>query len=335
MQSNNDNYQVRFLKKLEDLLPTNVTLVTELVDLLGISMDSAYRRIRGETSLTFDEIIRLCKNFKVSFDSFISLESGNVTFNYTLMNEDEASFEKYLTSLRRDMKIISESKQKQIVYACEDITIFHQFHFHVISAFKMFYWMKSIMNVPGLQMHKFDIEHISEEFLNFGNEIYSYYCNIPSIEIWTDTTLQSTIKQIAFYWSSGNFKTTVDAIEVCESLRQELQYIQEQAELGTKKIRTERNLDDNNNFVMYFSDIEITTNCVLVKMGDNKAVYLGHLSFNTMSTSDSVYCNETEMWLNNLIKKSIPISGVSEKHRYQFFKNAYNQIDELIERIKS
>jgi hypothetical protein len=330
-----ENYQVRFLKKLEDLIPSNVSLVNELIDLLNISQDSAYRRLRGETSLSFDEIIKLCTNFKISFDSFISLESGNVTFNYTLMNEDESSFEEYLLSLRNDMKIISESKQKQVVYACEDITLFHQFNLPMISAFKMFYWMKSIMNIPSLQGQKFDFNLVRPDFLELGQEIYNYYCKIPSVEVWTDTTIQSTIKQIAFYWSSGVFKSEEDAINICESLREELLYIERQAEAGCKYIDNSRTIENNNNFVLYFSDIEITTNCVLVRLGDSKAVYLGHFSFNSMSTSDKVYCDETEMWLNNLIKKSIPISGVSEKHRYQFFKKAYNQIDELISTIKS
>ena len=325
-----DNSQIKFLEKLEDLIPSNISLANELTDLLGISTDSAYRRLRGKTSLTFDEIIKICLNYKISFDSFMSLESGNVTFNYTLMDEKEASFENYLLSLRKDMKIISAAKQRQVVYACEDITLFHQFHFPLISSFKMFYWMKSIMNIPALQGQKFDFSLVSPEFIKLGEEIYGYYCNIPSIEIWTDTTIQSTIKQIAYYWSSGIFQNENDAIGVCESLRQELLYIQEQAELGCKYLGNQRNLENNNNFVLYFSDIEITTNCVLVKVGETKSVYLGHLSFNTMSTSDKVYCDETEMWLNNLIKKSIPISGVSEKHRYQFFKKSNSQIDELI-----
>jgi len=42
----------------------------------------------------------------------------------------------------------------------------------------------------------------------------------------------------------------------------------------------------------------------------------------------------TELWLNNIIKKSTLISGVSEKQRYQFFKKAFNILDNLIDKIK-
>jgi hypothetical protein len=53
-----------------------------------------------------------------------------------------------------------------------------------------------------------------------------------------------------------------------------------------------------------------------------------------MSTSNISYCNETEIWLNNLIKKSTLISGVAEKHRYQFFRKAFRGLDNLLEKIE-
>jgi len=86
---------------------------------------------------------------------------------------------------------------------------------------------------------------------------------------------------------------------------------------------------------LYFSEIEMTNNTVLVKLGDTKVVFLGHHTFNTMSTSNKTYCNETDVWLENIIKKSTPLSSVSEKHRYQFFKNSFATIDKLIAEIEN
>ena len=87
--------QVVFFERIKDLIPTNTSLVYELADLLQISTDSIYRRIRGETTLTFDELEIICNKYKISFDSFINMESNNVTFNYTLMEEGDISFVTY------------------------------------------------------------------------------------------------------------------------------------------------------------------------------------------------------------------------------------------------
>ena len=328
-----ESIQLQFLRKIEDIIPANSSLVYELSDILEISMDSAYRRLRGETSLSIVDVIKLCDYFKISFDSFSHSESGNVTFNYTVMDKEENSFEEYLSSLISDLKIINSAKESRIIYAAEDIPVFHNYKYPVLSAYKMFYWMKSIMNIPSLEDKKFDSSKISDKFKDMGKQIIELYTSIPSIEIWTDTTVASTLKQIGFYWDSGMFSSVEDALMVCNDLKQEITDIQKQAELGRKYISEELKNVNQENYSVYFSEIEITNNCVLVSIGNTKQVYLGHQTFNTMSTSNVNYCNETEQWLNNIIKKSTLISGISETHRYQFFRKAFKAIDGLISKI--
>ncbi|MFC2152164.1 hypothetical protein ACFLSE_06510 [Bacteroidota bacterium] len=327
--------QLEFLNRIKDLIPASTSIVYELSELLEISTDSMYRRLRGETSLTFDEVVTLCNHFKISFDSFINLESGNVTFNYTLMEEGENSFKKYLTSIRDDLKIIKAANKPMITYACEDIPIFHNINSYKIASFKMLYWMKAILNLPSLDNIKYDSSIVSKELMKLGQEIYNLYCSIPSIEIWTDTTLTSTVKQIEFFWASGVFNSKEDAIEVCESLYNSIKKIEKQAEAGTKNLDDNQSDENENNYSLYFSEIELTNNCVHVNLGNIKAVYIGHLSFNTMNTSNATYCKETEDWLNNIIRKSTLISKVAEKSRYQFFNSMYSYLDSVIENIKN
>ncbi len=59
--------QIQFLDRVNDLVPRDTSLVQELADLLNISTDSAYRRMRGETQLSFDETILLCDHYKYIF----------------------------------------------------------------------------------------------------------------------------------------------------------------------------------------------------------------------------------------------------------------------------
>lgn len=324
--------QLEFFKKIKDLIPESTSMVHELSDLLGLSTDSMYRRLRGETSVTFDELITLCNHFKISFDSFINIESGNVTFNYTLMDKGYESFKQYLISIRDDLKIIKAAKNHLITYACEDIPIFHNINSKDIAAFKMMYWLKAILNIPELDGLKYSPDLISDELKVLGREIYELYCTIPSVEVWTDTTITSTLKQIEFFWASGAFESIQDVFKVCESLRESISIIEKQAGLGAKVIKNlSPEIEDN--YSVYFSEIELTNNCVLVNLGESKAVYLGHLTFNVMSTSNATYCHETELWMNNIVRKSTLISKVAEKTRYQFFKEIYRDIDKFIEKI--
>ncbi len=333
--NNAKTIQSEFLKKIEDTIPKNTSLVNELSDLLNISTDSIYRRMRLETFLTLEEIIILSNHFKVSFDTYNSV-SENVTFSYSKMESSVDSFYKYLSKLVKDLEIINQSKEKQIIYACEDIPIFHHYRHPILASFKMFYWVNAILSIAEFENEKFDSEVIPNELQELGQKAIDLYTNIPSIEIWTETTIQSSVKQIEYLWESGKFKSISDVLAVCNALKEEINLVKKQAENGTKIFCNQNTDDDNsNNYKLYYSDLEITNNCVLVQLGNTKSVYLGHFTFNTMSTFNDSYGKETLNWLNIIMRKSVLISGVSEKIRYQIFRKYLKQIEDLETRINS
>jgi hypothetical protein len=326
--------QAAFLKKIEDILPLNSSLVNEIADILQISADSAYRRMRGETFLSIDEILMLSDHFKVTFDTGNYSGENAVTFRYSAMNADRKAFVQYLSAMLRDLEVIARAPNHFITYACEDIPIFHNFAHPLLASFKIYYWMQAILNVPELAGEKFDTVLHDNELLQIGSRIFELYSQIPSLEIWTDTTLTSTIKQIEYFWEAGRFYNKQDALSVCKSLRDEIDLIQRQAEVGSK-IAGDQPLAESKqgNYQLYFSEIEITNNSVLVDMGTTHSVYLGHLTFNTMTTFSDKYCADTRKWLDVIVKKSVLISGVSEKQRYQVFRKYFAQIEALENRI--
>jgi hypothetical protein len=325
--------QIRFLTTIEDILPANVSLVNEMCDLLDLSMDSAYRRLRGETSLTFDEIYKLCQQYQVSFDSFSSVYPNNVTFNYQHMGKDLEGFHNYLKDLHGNIQAIRNAPNCEIVYAARDIPIFQNYCYPLMSAFKMFYYMKSIMNVTDFEKEQFNPDMIPKEFLDLGRGIYEAYLDVPSTEIWTDQSIYSTIKQIDFYWESGLFKSTKQALAVCKELQEEINDIQQHATYNSK-FNVNHPPVEKNNYKFYNSDVEIANNTVFVKMGDVRMIFHSHHTFYLMSTSNQNYVEETKQWLDNIIRKSTLMSGVAEKQRYQFFRKVNNTLRKLIEKIE-
>lgn len=341
VETETSELQSQFLRGIEDIIPATTSLVSELSDVLEISTDSAYRRMRGETLLTIDEIIILCDHFQISFDAFSKVKTGKVTFNYTPLEPNAENFAKYLEDQLKEIAVIASAKESNIVYACQDIPVFHHYNYPELANFKIFYWMRTIMNLPDLNRIKYDADFQFPEMLEVGRKIFETYATIPSVEVWTESTIKSTLKQIAFYWESGIFESKDVALRVCAALSKEIDDIQQMAEVGSKRSEDlmvsqqeeEKSELESRNFKLYISDIELTNNCLLVNIGAIQSVYLGHFSFSTMSTKNETYCKKTESWMNNIIKKSTLISGVSEKQRFQFFQNVNREIDDLMKRI--
>ncbi|MDH5610295.1 MAG: hypothetical protein OEY56_12535 [Cyclobacteriaceae bacterium] len=330
--------QVMFLKNIQEIIPANHSLVNELATLLDISNDSAYRRIRGETSLTFDEISQLCAHFNLSFDAFNAIDGDHmVSFRYHSLEESQQSFSNYFLSLSEEIERVkmATAADKHILYAGQGIPLFHYLKFPVLTAFKMFYWMKSIMTVDELQSDMFYPDKIDQSLIGIGKSIYNSYISIPSTEIWTDTTFLGSLHQIRFYWDSGIFPSADSALEVCQELRLLLEHVQKMAEISKKRddfLQTRINGEELN---LYFSEIEFEQNCIIVNVGDLRRVYLGQFNFGFIATENSQYYLETQNWLRNIIRKSNLISGASDTVRYQFFRRCFRNLEALESRIKN
>src|ERR1035437_6885835 len=107
--SKKGNYTIQkeFINKLKDILPSNLSLADELSDLLEVSTDSAYRRIRGETVLSIDEVVKICRHYKIPFSPVSEENPNTITFGIRPLTNDKQAFENYLIDLRNDLKKIN------------------------------------------------------------------------------------------------------------------------------------------------------------------------------------------------------------------------------------
>lgn len=310
--------QQRFFNKIRQIVPPNYALADELADVLNISKDSVYRRLRGETALSLEEVLVICQHYRITFESLANPDA--VTFEFKQLNPDLESFHQYLQRLLLDLQRIKSFENGELIFAAEDIPVFHHFNHPLLTSFKMFYWMRSIMNVPELEGERFKPGKLTPDLLETAKEIYDIYLQIPSVEIWTDETASSTLKQIEYYWEAGLFEDSATAIAICDDFIAELQHLQRLCERGNKQ---------GTPFRFYLNDIMIGNNCILIKAGHNKFTYLSHHSFNFMLTTDFNFSNQTDSWLDGMMQKSMLISGVSEKYRNRFFMQQIQRVTTL------
>jgi hypothetical protein len=93
--------QLEFLKQVKDKLPASMSFADEIAELLSVSMDSAYRRIRGETALTLEEAKILSLKYDISLDQLVRQSANSITFNYSSIHADSYSFEQYYSNILR------------------------------------------------------------------------------------------------------------------------------------------------------------------------------------------------------------------------------------------
>ena len=81
-------------QRIKELLPPHASLVDTVAEILHISSDSSYRRIRGETPVVLDEARELCQHFKLSLDQILNVKSGATLFQNVRIDLKNYSYEK-------------------------------------------------------------------------------------------------------------------------------------------------------------------------------------------------------------------------------------------------
>ena len=317
--------QEQFINRIKSALAPNVSFVDELADLLNLSTDSAYRRIRCETLFNIGEITMVCKHFRVSFDPEIQHLANKVSFDYLKLDDKKDNFKLWLHAMGNDIKKIGGSPSNEIMYAADDVPVWHHFFSDELISFKLFYWLKSILCSPEYADALFDPSEIDPELISYAKELLNNYNKTTSTEVWTEDTINSTLKQIEYFWESGYFSKESDALMMCDLMTEEINLLQKKAAKSSKLIGPGESGIEN--FKLYKSEVMIGNNSILANIGSTKIAYVSNNTFNMMSTTNADFVHENEHWLQNLVRKSTLISGVSEKQRNQFFRLLRDKIE--------
>jgi hypothetical protein len=311
-----------FMKRFKQSLPPGMGMAEEIADILEVSIDSAYRRIRGETELTIGEIFRITGKYAISMDEVFGNRGDTVIFAYTKLTDSEINFESYLRRLHDHLAGLRKFTNRKIYYVAEEIPMFYSFFSQKLTEFKLFFWQRSVLNIARYQQTKFKWGLIPQNLVDLAHDSYKEYLTIPSTEVWTDETVLTGLKQVSFYYDSG-ILSKEHAIELLQEYRKMIEMVKANAESGRKNIS-----DKDETFVLYTSEVVLGTNCIYVIMGDTKYSYISFNSINSLTTNNPEFCEETDHWVRNLERKSTLISGVAEKQRYQFFSRMFRIIDD-------
>ena len=314
-----NDIQDHLFQQIREKLPPSASLADVISDLLHVSTDSAYRRIRGETPLVLEEAAVLCKQFSLSLDTLLSLKGSAVTFMPTQLNNDHYTFEQYLKDILTSFQHIDAHQQKNIIYLTKDVPLFYHFMLRPLFAFRYFFWMKSILQHPDFIGLKFSMDFLPSHIERTGQEILKLYNNIPTTEIWNTECVNSVIGQIEYYREAGYFHSDEDVETVYDALRKTLEHLKTQAEYGCKFLPGENPLSKKNNYSLFYNRVVLGDNTILVETDGKRTLYLIYDVLNYMATQDTKFCQEVYTKMQMLIKRGTIISNVSEKQRSVFF----------------
>ena len=326
--------QQQLFQLIKTKLPAEASVADEVAKLLDISSDSAYRRMRGEKAITFEELYTLALKFNISLDQLMNIEASGFVFEGNLLNSKTFRFDAYLTSMMHTMAYFNSFKKKEVYYLCKETPIFHYFNVRDLAAFKYFFWMGTLIYFPEFKNKKVNLDEYPDDLFAIGQKVAGLYNQLDSTEVWNIESWNSTLHQIEYYIDNKMFRSDKDALKVYEATEKLLNHLEEQARRAYKF-----NIDDLEKkplgkFNMYFNEIVLQDNSILILLDNTKMASVPHTAINYMLTRDINFCESHYHYIQNLVRRSTLISEVSEKERATFFKRMRQRIDRRKESLK-
>lgn len=324
--------QIALFSEIKNRTKNNQHPIFDLSELLGISNDSVYRRLRGETFLNIEEITKLCYHYGISLDVLFGFQNNELAmFTYKTLVTSKKDIVQYLTNTALELKRMIQFKNRRIIYAATDVPIFQLFKFPELAMFKIYMWMNTMLPAEN-QINDFIKFSADKELRNILSEIVFYYNLIDSVDIYTDYTIVSLLKSIEFYFVSNNKASAIEFELIMKQLNKLINEIELQ--LNTSNFDNKDKVGTKKHEI-YLSEIELENCYILSKVDDLSRVTVKLFSLNSMNTSNEAFCHETETWLLNVLSKSTLISGSAQKLRMKFIKSMRDKVDISIARISS
>lgn len=317
--------QQQLFSQIKSLLPGNLSFADEMAELLQVSPDSAYRRIRGETLLTLDEMMLLCGKYAISMDSLMHINGNSLVFTGQQIDFDHFELEAHLAYILQQLQMLTAVPNGRMYYMAKDVPVFHYFQFAELAAFKFFAWLKTLLRHPDNGNKKFVLsEAVNERWQALSQQIWNTYAQIAAEEIWSAETINSTIRQIEYCREAMLFDSEATVQLLYSQLLQMLDRIESQAAHGYKMAEGK---GQGGAFQLYYNGALLGDNTILMQLGDARRVFINHGILNYINTGDENFCNYTFASLQHIIQKSSLLSKVGEKERNKFFNVMRNKIE--------
>lgn len=297
------------------------SIVKDLSDLLNISTDSVYRRLRGDNEFTLSEIAVIAQTYGISVDSIIYENHVASPFHFNTLYEDRTSLQRYIEGITRQMESLARVGGS-LTFIASELPISQSFRHKGLRDFKVYYWQKVILNQSWMRKQKFG-EHFSLGFEvnQYIDKLMRAYGQIETVEIWTEETIDDTLRQIDYARESGLFENEAAYNSVVSSLLTCLNQLEDELE--------DQEEGHPGRLHFYVSSIELGNNIVLMDFNDRKQAYVKFNTFNTVSTDNELFCREIEAMIRNTKSKCIEISGKSDIVRHKFFKTLREKVEAL------
>lgn len=301
-------YQKYFINIISEQLPEGVKLVDFIADLVHLSKEACYRRIRCEVEFTLSEVVVISKALNINLTSLIIREGGEkVTCNLRVLQEENL-VDSLIKKLEADINILESfnfKNQCKVFLVCKNIPELLCFNSEGLLKLHL---LKMQLNQGKLKPITFDQLELTSIFEKVQKKYWAALEEFKLVVYLGPDIIMGLLHDIEFF-SKTNLLTSNNKQQLIQELYDSLAILSNIGSTGKFK---DKDID------LYISHMAIEVSQVYLRSKELETTILGLEFPNTLLSFDQSF-NATQSHQLNIIRRTstlITKSGEVEKVAY-------------------
>lgn len=310
--------QELLLRAIKKLLPKEISIIDAIATVLDISYDASHRRVSSKSKFSIEEVVSLCNHYEIAMDTVFGNKT-NVLFNKT---KEVESLDDLILYFKDSFENLKEFKNSDatIYYSAKDIPLFYTIGGTLLSKFKLYVWLNLLVGKENISA--FESFHLTQQLQEYTSQLQSIYNDLSIHEIWNDTTINSTIQQIFYFFESG-LLTIENAIYLYQDVKNILINLEEKCSKNKP------------NYHLYFNELLILNNNVLISNTEKSKLFIPYTMLGYFRTNDLNTTKNASTYFLDQLKNSKSLNLSGTRDRKLFFNKANQKVDYYINRVNN
>ena len=321
MQTNSNNL---LIDKIKDLLPPHIKLPEFLVNTLGISRQSAYRKINGEMTFSFEQVSLLSRELGFSMDEIAGLQNEDLSLfglSKNIPPTPQVTFENMLERYYEILVKRYKNKNSGVIVAMNRLPFLLAIPYKNLFRFFYYKWTHRISDVS--LDYNFSEVVLPQKIIDLCSRIEKY---LPLVDnntyIIDPNVFYNSLVEIQYYYR----RKLIDE-EGLSAIKDDLSAMIDMTE---KVIRKGKHPEITTRFDYYLSKLPIENNSFYIWYNDTRESYFWIYPADYVSSKDPYACSIHQNWLESLKKFCALASQSNEELQSEYFRKHRQCLDEML-----
>lgn len=311
------SHQEILLKEIRQIIGNQTSINEAISNVLQISYDAAHRRISMKSKFSIEETVALCQEYGISMDNLFQ-QKESLIVEKTKSIKTQADFKDYFEKSKQFLSDFNPT-ETTLYYSAKDIPMNYAVAGTLFSKFKFFIWFNLLTSKKATHFEDFVFD---ANILNDTSALKQFFEHSKRVEIWNDTTINSSLQQIYYFFESGLLQYA-NAKLLLQDIKEIIDTLEQKCQTNTPY------------FQLYHNELLILNNSVLFTSERKSKFFLPYNALGYYVTSDKNACLEEKEYIANQLSNSKSLNQSGKKDQKIFFNKMRQKIDFYSTRIEN